>query len=246
MNRMKKIALFSLSLFFVFLVSTIFSIKFDYKLFNELDNNIIKYQFLDRNNKPINKTYQNKFNLSNNINIYTTNKRFIQFLIFSEDKNFYNHSGVDWLGRVKALYLNARSMRAKMGASTISEQVTRILHRRKRNLWSKWIEGIEANLLERNVSKNAILEFYINQVPFANNIRGFELAARYYFDRSLDSLSLKEMLFLIVNIRAPSDFNAYKNANFVTINRYINILAQRLYESNLIHRWNWMKLSTKN
>jgi penicillin-binding protein 1C len=96
------------------------------------------------------------------------------------------------------------------------------------------IEGIESQILEDHHDKEKILEFYINQVPFSNNIRGFESGSRYYFDRSFFSLSLKEMIFLIINIRAPSSFDFYKNKNFSQIENYIQNFALKLYENGLI------------
>ena len=94
-------------------------------------------------------------------------------------------------------------MRTVRGASTITEQVVRILHPRPRTLWSRWLEGIEAGQLEKRFSKTEILEFYLNQVPYARQRRGVLQAARLYFDRDLDTLNIAEMLTLAVLVRAP-------------------------------------------
>ena len=87
----------------------------------------------------------------------------------------------------------------------------RIIHPRPRNLWSRWLEGFEAILLERKASKGEILEFYLNQVPYAANRRGIAEAARYYFNRDVGTLTPKEMLAIAVLPRAPSAFDLYKN-----------------------------------
>ena len=90
------------------------------------------------------------------------------------------------------------------GASTITEQVVRMLHPRPRTVWSRWLEGIEAARLEKRFSKSEILEFYLNQVPYGHQRRGVVEAARFYFDRDPATLNAKESLALAVLVRAPS------------------------------------------
>ncbi|MBW2364923.1 MAG: transglycosylase domain-containing protein, partial [Deltaproteobacteria bacterium] len=75
----------------------------------------------------------------------------------------------------------------------------------------RWIEGIEASRLEKSVTKADILEFYLNQVPFASNRRGIVQAASFYFDRDLETLSKKEMIALAALVRAPSRLDLRKN-----------------------------------
>ncbi len=205
-------------------------------MIKDVDKNIVRYQVLDSNNKSLNSTYQNNWNLYNNVKLYDVSTLLKKILIFSEDKNFYLHSGVDWFARLNAFFLNLRSFQKKRGASTISEQVVRIVYPRRRTFLSRIKEGFEANLLERKIEKNEILEFYINQVPFASNRRGFEQASEFYFDRNLNNLNLKEMLFLIVNLRAPSSFNPYRNQNLNNIERKIELLSRKLFDSNIIDK----------
>ena len=136
-----------------------------------------------------------------------------QAFIVSEDKRFYEHGGIDRLARFHALWQNAKAFGAVRGASTITEQVVRMWHPRKRSLWSRFLEGIEATRLEKKFSKADIFEFYLNQVPYAGNRRGVFQAARACFDRDLDTLSRKEMLALAVMVRAPSRLNLQENEN---------------------------------
>ncbi len=125
-------------------------------------------------------------------------------VIESEDRQFWSHGGVDWLARVHALAQNLRAMRGMRGASTITEQVVRMLHQRPRTVWSRWLEGIEAGRLEERFSKSEVLEFYLNQVPYGHQRRGIVEAARFYFDRDPATLNVKETLALAVLVRAPS------------------------------------------
>ena len=123
--------------------------------------------------------------------------------ILAEDRRFYRHQGVDWKARLAGLVQNLRAGRVVRGASTISEQVVRMLHPRPRSLWARWLEGFEAGRLEQRFSKPEILEFYLNQVPYRAQRRGVRQAALYYFDRDLSTLSNKEMLALSVLVRSP-------------------------------------------
>ncbi|MEQ1440337.1 transglycosylase domain-containing protein [Fontimonas sp. SYSU GA230001] len=125
-------------------------------------------------------------------------------VVGAEDRRFWTHHGVDWRARAAAVWQNLRAGRSLRGASTISEQVVRLLHPRPRTLWSRWVEGFEALRLEARYSKPEILEFYLNQVPYGANRRGVAQAAQYYFGRSLDTLAPAETLALAVLLRAPS------------------------------------------
>ncbi|MGI9335586.1 MAG: transglycosylase domain-containing protein, partial [Gammaproteobacteria bacterium] len=138
----------------------------------------------------------------------------------------------DWLARLHAAVQNVRARRIVRGASTISEQVVRMLRPRPRTLWSRWLEGFEAMRLERRFGKAAVLEFYLNQVPYASNRRGVVQAARAYFGRSVDTLSDKEMLALSVVVRAPSTLDLHRDA--AAADSRIRQLGDRLVRSGLL------------
>ncbi|KJS00327.1 MAG: hypothetical protein VR65_12410 [Desulfobulbaceae bacterium BRH_c16a] len=162
-----------------------------------------KQQFLDRNGIALSVTYDNPWNVHDWLTLHEIPAFLQAAFIASEDRRFYRHHGVDWLARVHALVQNLAALRSVRGASTITEQVVRILHPRPRTLRSRLLEGIEAARLEKRFSKPEILEFYLNQVPYGRQRRGVLQAARLYFDRDLDTLSQSEMLALAVLVRAP-------------------------------------------
>ncbi|MBU1193304.1 MAG: transglycosylase domain-containing protein [Proteobacteria bacterium] len=191
-----------------------------------------KFQILDRNNTPLTVTYQNTWNIHEYIPLHEIPEQVQAIFIFSEDKRFFDHHGVDWRARIQALWQNISSLRAVRGASTISEQVIRMIHPRPRTLWSKWLEGIESARLEKKISKSEILEFYLNQVPYAANKRGISQAARYYFDRDIDTLSITEMLALAILVRAPSRMDLYKHPD--RIYPSLNHLATALAKKNML------------
>lgn len=162
-----------------------------------------KVQVVDRHMVPLTVTYQNRWNLHDRLPLHRMPHLLQQAVVVAEDKRFYTHRGVDWIARLHALCQNIAAGRKVRGASTISEQVVRMLHPRPRTIWSRWLEGLEASRLEHRFSKSDILEFYLNQVPYASRRRGVVQAAHHYFDRDPDTLSAAEMLALAVMVRAP-------------------------------------------
>lgn len=188
-----------------------------------------RFQVLDRRGKPLGVSYQNRFNTIQIVPLHDVPTVLRHAFVTAEDKRFFEHHGVDWQARFSAIWQNIKAGRAVRGASTITEQVVRIIHPRPRHLWSRWLEGFEAMLLERRASKGQILEFYLNQVPYAANRRGIAQAARYYFNRDLDTLTQKEMLALAILPRAPSALDLYKHpdATIASIARLAQAMQQR-------------------
>src|SRR5215470_18996370 len=115
-------------------------------------------QVLDRSGVPLSVTFQNPWNVHDVVPLHEIPLFLQQAFIAAEDKHFYEHSGVDWPARVQALVQNLRARRTVRGASTITEQVVRMLHPRPRTLWSRWLEGFEAMRLEAHFPKTGILE----------------------------------------------------------------------------------------
>lgn len=174
-------------------------------------SDVQRLQVLDRLGRPLSVSYQNRWNLYDALPLYEIPSLLQEAFVVSEDKRFFEHRGDDWRARLHAVWQNIKSFSKVRGASTITEQVIRLLHPRPRSLWSRWIEGWEARSLEKKVSKADILEFYLNQVSYAANRRGVVQAARYYFNRELSTLSPKEMLSLVVLVRAPSRLDPYRH-----------------------------------
>lgn len=184
---------------------------------------------VDRSGKPLSMSYQNRWNTYDHVSLYRIPEFLKTAFVLSEDKRFFTHSGVDWQARASALWQTLKSGKNIRGASTITEQVVRMIHPRPRTLWSKWLEGWEAASLEQNYRKADILEFYLNQIPYASNRRGIVQGAHYYFDRDLNTLSQKEMLALVVLARAPSSYDLYRHPQKIegAILRLARSLKQR-------------------
>ncbi|HEU5047173.1 MAG TPA: transglycosylase domain-containing protein [Rickettsiales bacterium] len=174
------------------------------------------FDVVDRSGAPLAVSYRNALNDSSILPLYSVPSLLQQAFIAAEDKRFFSHHGVDWLARLAAVRQDIKALHGVRGASTITEQVVRILHPRPRTLWSRWVEGFEAMSLERHAAKAQILEFYLNQVPYAANRRGIVQAARYYFNREVATLTPKEMLALAVLPRAPSAYDLYAHPGKIT------------------------------
>jgi penicillin-binding protein 1C len=193
---------------------------------------IVQTRVLDRHGLPLSITYRNPWNVHEWVPLHQIPPLLQQAFILSEDKRFPSHNGVDWTARCHALVRNLLSGGVVRGASTISEQVTRMLHPRPRTIWSRWIEGFEARSLEKKFSKAEILEFYLNQVPYARLRRGAGQAARLYFNRDLSLLNQRELLALVILVRSPSRLDLLRNPT--SLDDAIERLVDRLLRLHLI------------
>lgn len=187
---------------------------------------------VDREGSPLGVSYQGPRNVYDRVTYQEIPELLRQAFVLAEDKRFFEHHGIDWRARCHALLQNVRSLRAVRGASTISEQVVRILRPRPRTLWSRWLEGFESMAMERRLSKDQILELYLNQVPYARERRGVVQAARTYFDRDLRTLEPLEMLTLAVLVRSPSRLDPTRDA--VAVRPGVERLARRMHEHGLL------------
>jgi penicillin-binding protein 1C len=201
-----------------------------------------KPHFVDRNGVVLNTTYTNRYNVTDLIELSALPKLFIDALLLSEDQNFYEHSGVDWPARFRAVWQNIKAHKQVRGASTITEQVIKIIYPRERTLWAKWLEGFEAYALQQRFSKEEILTFYINQIPYGANRKGVKQAATYYFGRAIETLNEKEMLALVVMIRSPRWYHPFRHPK--RTEKKILQLAQRLYEQKKITALQYKSIAT--
>ena len=208
-----------------------------------IDNSIAhKVQILDHKSIPLTITYQNTWNLHDYVPLHEIPTTLQQIIVLAEDKRFFEHHGPDWQARGFAVLQNIKALRVVRGASTITEQVVRMLNPRPRTFWSRWLEGFEAQQLENKFSKAEILEFYLNQVPYASQRRGVVQAARLYFDRDLETLDLKEMLALATLIRAPGRLDLHRGIKNIEIP--IKQLAKRLLQFNFITKIDYENVLT--
>ncbi len=129
-------------------------------------------------------------------------------ILAAEDERFYQHGGVDYLGVLRAAYSNFAAGGARQGASTITMQVARNFFLSKEKTFTrKFHEALLAFKIEHSLSKDQILELYINQIYLGQRAYGFASAAQVYFGKSLQELTLAEAAMLAGLPKAPSRYN---------------------------------------
>ncbi|TFH10571.1 MAG: penicillin-binding protein 1A [Nitrosomonadales bacterium] len=160
-------------------------------------------------------------------------ERLKQAIIAAEDERFYQHGGVDYLGILRAAYSNFTSGLVKQGASTITMQVARnFFLTKEKTLTRKFSEALLAFKIEHSLSKDKILELYMNQIYLGQRSYGFASAARVYFGKSLKEINIAEAAMLAGLPKAPSSYNPVVNpARAKTRQIYV---LQRMEKLNFI------------
>src|SRR2546430_12967474 len=145
---------------------------------------------------------------------------FIDALLVREDTRFYQHGGIDWRGILRALARDVLTLSAKEGASSLTQQLARnSLPLGGRTLSRKFLEAIVALLIEREFTKQQILELYINRIYFGSGCYGVETASQAYFGKNASNLNLSEAALLAGLIRSPNRFSPLKNPEVAAIQR---------------------------
>jgi penicillin-binding protein 1A len=128
----------------------------------------------------------------------------VKAILAAEDERFYQHGGVDYLGVLRAAYSNFSSGVARQGASTITMQVARnFFLSKEKTLVRKFSEALLALKIEHNLSKDQILELYINQIYLGQRAYGFSAAAQTYFAKPLEKLNLEKLRCSRVSRKHP-------------------------------------------
>ena len=160
----------------------------------------------------------------------------INSFLSAEDKNFFNHPGVDAKGIVRALknniynFMNSKRLE---GASTITQQVAKnFLLTNEVSFDRKIKEAILAFRIERALTKERILELYLNQIYLGEGSYGIASASLRYFDKSINELNYSEAALLAALPKAPSRYNPYKNLELATYRR--DLVLNNLYENKYI------------
>ena len=216
-------------------------------------NNLPDYKFL-KSYKPSvsSKVYSGDGEL---VNDFSTEKRIfvpynaisekvINSFLSAEDKNFYSHPGVDAKGVLRAVInniSNVASSRRLEGASTITQQVAKnFLLTNEVSLNRKIKEAILAFRIERALSKERILELYLNQIYLGEGTYGVASASLEYFDKSISELNYEEAALLAALPKAPSRYNPYKNIDLAKFRR--DLVLKNLFENEYINKKRYEEL----
>lgn len=158
--------------------------------------------------------------------------------IVTEDKRFYDHFGVDIRGIFRALVTNIVERRKAEGASTITQQLVRNLYlSREKTIKRKVDEMMLAVALERKLTKDDILELYVNQIYFGSGTYGIGAATKLYFDKEARDLSISEAALLAGLPKAPSTYSPANDADLAQERR--NVVLDLMYEQQVISKEEW-------
>ncbi|HEY0665456.1 MAG TPA: penicillin-binding protein 1A [Gallionella sp.] len=155
-------------------------------------------------------------------------------ILAAEDDRFYEHGGVDYLGVVRAALSNISSGGAKQGASTITMQLARnFFLTREKTLSRKFNEVLLTFKIEHHLSKDQILELYINQIYLGQRAFGFAAAAQTYFGKPLSQITLAEAAMLAGLPKAPSLYNPIANLPRAKLRQ--QYVLRRMHELNFVN-----------
>lgn len=136
-------------------------------------------------------------------------------IIFKEDQYFYYHFGVNPISIFRAAFNNLFKGRRTSGASTITMQVARMLNPKERSYTNKIIEIFRALQLEWNLTKDEILQLYLNLVPYGGNIEGVKAASLIYFEKMPDHLSIAEITALSIIPNRPNSLRIGRSNDLI-------------------------------
>lgn len=137
-------------------------------------------------------------------------------IILTEDQRFFEHPGIDLRGILRSIYVNIRSGGYVQGASTITQQLARNIYlTRHKTIWRKVKEMVVSLILEWKFSKDQILEKYLNEVYFGQSgniaIHGVNEAAKFYFGKGIEELSVAEQAMLAGIVRGPFYYSPFRH-----------------------------------
>ncbi len=248
MSRFIKKILLIISSGFLFSAIAILAILWAFS------NNLPDYKFLKKYKPPVSsKVYSGDGKL---VSDFSSEKRIfipyeaiprkiINSFLSAEDKNFFTHPGVDAKGVLRAIINNIFNViysKRLEGASTITQQVAKnFLLTNEVSLNRKLKEAILAFRIERALSKERILELYLNQIYLGEGTYGIASASLKYFDKSINELEYAESALLAALPKAPSRYNPYKNIKIAKFRR--NLVLKNLLDNKYITKENYEKYS---
>src|SRR3989304_71985 len=151
-----------------------------------------------------------------------------------EDARFYQHRGVDFIGITRAMWHNLQSGELVEGGSTITQQLARQLFLTQERILSRKLTEMALALeIERRLTKDEILERYLNEIYFGQGSYGIEMASRVHFGKSTSKLTLAEGAMLAGVIRAPSIYTPYRNMGRARARQALVLGRVRGQERNL-------------
>jgi penicillin-binding protein 1A len=152
-------------------------------------------------------------NVNSDINNYAEFPLYlIDGLVATEDRNFFKHHGFDYVGILRAIFVNIRAGELKQGGSTITQQLSKMILKNSSKTLKRKVQELMLSIqLERKLTKEQILMMYLNKAYFGAGKYGISEATKFYFNKSVSSLDLEESAMLIGLLKAPSKYSPQNN-----------------------------------
>ena len=246
MSKFIKKILMLVSSVFLFIAICILAVLWAFS------NNLPDYRFLKNYKPPVSsKVYSGEGELvsdfSSEKRIFVPYeaipKKIIHSFLSAEDKNFFTHPGVDAKGVLRAIINNIYNLinsKRLEGASTITQQVAKnFLLTNEVSFKRKLKEAILAFRIERALSKERILELYLNQIYLGEGTYGIASASLKYFDQPINELGYEQSALLAALPKAPSRYNPYKNIKVAKFRR--NLVLKNLFDNDYISQEDYEK-----
>ena len=218
------------------IISTIFSWYFIITKDLRLDKNLLestspKIVFVDGNNN----NYSSEIGEIEKISINDIPSHVKNAFIAVEDKRFYNHNGIDTRGISRALLSNIKNLSFKEGGSTISQQLIKNTHLTSEKTLKRKAQEVKlVRSLEKEYTKNQILEIYLNTIYFGEGCYGISQASNCYFNKDSKYLTISESAMLAGLIKAPTYYSPYTNIQNCLNRR--NIVLSLMLEQKMINK----------
>ena len=178
---------------------------------------------------------------SSEVNYYELPQNLINAVVATEDRRFFNHHGVDFIGILRASYVNHEAGRIVQGGSTITQQLAKLLFlKSERTVKRKIQEILLAVQLERNFTKEQIITFYLNRAYFGSGSYGVGNAAKHYFGKDVSRLSLNEAALLAGLLKAPSKLSPKNNQELAE--ERANLVLKNMIDAGLLDEKNLKEL----
>lgn len=156
-----------------------------------------------------------------------------QAIVSIEDKKFYEHHGVDYKAIIRAVWAMVRNGRVTQGGSTITQQLARNVFLSQEKTWQRKIEEIYIAVeLEKKYSKQDILEFYLNNIYFANGYYGIEAASQGYFGKDVSELSTSQIALLVGIPNSPTRYDPREHLSAALTRR--NLVLKNMLDDGIL------------
>lgn len=203
------IALFFFIIVFAYFIAGVYEMRKEVPgLLSELTKNV-PTKILDRNGNVVSEIFQKR---TSTLRLQDYSEEMVSILLNIEDQKFFYHSGIDYSAILRAMLKNLVNLSYKQGASTITQQLARIIiDDRRKSISRKIREAQLAFALEATLSKEQILETYMNHVYLGHGAFGFGEGIKFYFHKNPQELSREEIILLASLPSAPNKYSPLKN-----------------------------------